>query len=175
MPRPANTIHLEDLNRMFYIENSNIWWRIRTGSRCKMGSIAGSYKNNGYRKVHVMGKTYLVHRILYQMYHSIDILDPLAIIDHKDGNILNNTIENLRITDDKGNIRNSNSRANSSTQYKGVSTRKHTKKFFCRIHVGGKEKFLGYYHTAIEAARVYDLNAVIYYGEFARLNFPLDK
>lgn len=41
------------------------------------------------------------------------------------------------------------------------------------IHPNGKTKFLGYYDNPIDAAIAYDKAASIYYGEFARLNFPI--
>ena len=42
-----------------------------------------------------------------------------------------------------------------------------------RIHVKHKPIFLGYFSTIEEAAMAYDEAARKYFGDFARLNFPL--
>ena len=59
---------------------------------------------------------------------------------------------------------------NSSSIYKGVDWKKDRKKFRSKIRVGKREKFLGYFDDEKEAARKYNEAAILYYGEFARLN-----
>lgn len=104
------------------------------------------------------------------MYNSIELLDSFTMIDHIDGDVLNNSVSNLRTVDNFSSVY--NTKGYSTAKYKGVSIRKHTKKYLCRIMVDRKEIFLGYYDTAIEAAKVYDLNAIKYQGNYAKLNFP---
>lgn len=53
-----------------------------------------------------------------------------------------------------------------SSQYRGVSCDEtHTAKFYARIYVNGKQKRLGCFDTAEEAAHAYD-------AEVIRLNLP---
>jgi hypothetical protein len=62
-------------------------------------------------------------------------------------------------------------RSNSSSGYKGVSWHV-AKKWRAQVRIGGTNKNLGYFHTAEEAAKVYDAAALLYFGEFACTNFP---
>ena len=95
--------------------------------------------------------------------------------DHKNGNTLDNTRENLRICTKKQNLQNSRG-GRSSTGYKGVyknsSESKHRYKYAVQIRIDGTLKTLGYFNCVIEAAKTYDAAAKKYFGEFARPNFP---
>lgn len=55
----------------------------------------GYTEHNGYRRLKLTPKSYvLVHRLIYAKYGP-DKLDPKLVINHKDGNRLNNSIDNL--------------------------------------------------------------------------------
>lgn len=53
---------------------------------------------NGYYTISTYGKNYnkLLHRLVYEKYHKLSLLSS-AIIHHKDGNKLNNDIDNLEM------------------------------------------------------------------------------
>lgn len=94
-------------------------------------------------------------------------------VDHIDGNTLDNRKCNLRICTPKENSRNRKRQKNNTTGYVGVLfvNRKYLiRQFRARIKVDGKIKHLGYFKTREEAALAYNIAAVIYFGEFARLN-----
>jgi hypothetical protein len=98
-----------------------------------------------------------------------DVLD----VDHRNGKTLDNTRENLRVATTQDNMR--NMKIHDGRKYKGVSfcnrpTLK--KKWRVYIQVNGKFKQLGYFQTAEEAAKCYDVACKEYFGSFARLNFP---
>lgn len=105
------------------------------------------------------------------------ILSPEAtqIVDHINGNRLDNRKSNLRITDRFGNARNKRMQKNNKTGYKGVTKTKKGK-YIAQIELSieGKRKGinLGYFNSKEEAARTYDKAAMEYFGEFACLNFP---
>jgi hypothetical protein len=94
--------------------------------------------------------------------------------DHINGDKLNNQKSNLRICTSSQNHLNRDKQSTNTTGYKGVSIRKiyKYKRFRAHITVNYRQYDIGFYHTAIEAARAYDAKAKEHFGEFARLNFP---
>lgn len=94
------------------------------------------------------------------------------IIDHRDRDGLNNQKYNLRKCTHAENIRNRvNLYTNKTSKYKGVSWEKGCKKFRAKITYNGVIQHLGVFKTDIEAAKAYDKAAVMYFGEFSKLNF----
>lgn len=94
-------------------------------------------------------------------------------VDHRNGNTLDNRKENLRVATHQDNMR--NRKVNSKRGYKGVSycnRDKLIKKWRAYIQIKGKFRNLGYFMTAEEGAKAYDIAAKEYYKDFARLNFP---
>lgn len=92
-------------------------------------------------------------------------------VDHINGNKLDNRRANLRICSRHENTFNQGLRSNNNSGYKGVSWRKQERKWIAQIQANGKRKTIGYFDSAIEAARAYDNAAIEAYGEYARLNF----
>ena len=94
------------------------------------------------------------------------------VIDHINGNKLDNRICNLRLATIKENIANSSSKAGSSSIYKGVSFDSSRGKWISSIQIDGKTKHIGRFDDEREAAIAYDMESFKVYGAFARLNFP---
>ena len=123
--------------------------------------------NNWYA---VTGKVINGKRHTIRMHRLIMDAMPGEIMDHINGNGLDNRKENLRFCTAKQNCWNSGSRKGTSSKYKGVSKRKGTRKWESYININGKRKHLGFFHTEKEAAKRYNQQAVLVYGQFARLN-----
>ena len=130
--------------------------------------------NNGKGKIYIRrsegGKTIRLHREIMRASKG-------QIVDHINGNTLDNRRANLRITDARGNARNRSKGAyrngrSTSSLYKGVDWVKSRSKYRARITgENGEQIFLGYYTDPIDAARAYDMKAIELYEEYANTNF----
>lgn len=120
--------------------------------------------NNYYVYAHLSGnKKIMIHR------HIMGITNSLIIVDHINGNTLDNTTRNLRIATRIQNNMNSKKRKNSLTKYKGV-TKRPSGRFGCYIHYNKKSYCLGTFDTQEEAALAYNKKAFEFYKEYAKLN-----
>ena len=93
------------------------------------------------------------------------------IVDHHDGNGLNNQRYNLRRASKEQNGQNRKPNRNSATGLKGVFPARRAGSFISRITVNRERIHLGSFTDKAEAGRAYDEAARKYFGEFARTNF----
>jgi hypothetical protein len=95
------------------------------------------------------------------------------LVDHKNGNGLDNRRANLRLaTHSQNSCNRPKTKSKASSQFVGLSLDKHRGTWVVRIYVNGKKIFLGSFDNEITAAHAYDKAALEYHKEFARLNFP---
>jgi len=96
------------------------------------------------------GKTYKWHRVIYKLHNpewNIDDNSKCNIIDHIDGDSLNNNIENLRVVTHQQNQFN--------TKCKGYSWHKASNKWRVRITLNGKEIYGGLFINEEDAKNKY--------------------
>jgi hypothetical protein len=86
---------------------------------------------------------------------------PVFVIDHKDGNGLNNQKSNLRHVTRRQNAQ--NLFISKTSKYPGVYWNKRMQKWDARIRVNGKRRFLGLFADEYEAFLAYK-NAVLRYA-----------
>lgn len=130
----------------------------------------GSGKNYRSVKFSLYGveKSYLEHRIIWKIFYGADPEDQL---DHKNGNKIDNRIENLRECTNQQNCLNRKMKSNNTSGFKGVS---HTKsgKFLASIQYKGKQVKLGNYTSPDEAYEIYCKAAQVFHGEFKNTPIP---
>jgi hypothetical protein len=93
-----------------------------------------------------------------------------VIVDHIDGNTLDNRKCNLRFVNKKQNAQNMKSNKNSTSKYKGVSFDKQRKLWRVVLKVDMKQIYIGRFNLEKDAALAYNKSALQYFGEYARLN-----
>jgi hypothetical protein len=82
------------------------------------GKVAGSITDEGYLAVKIGGfGSFKVHRIVYAMFYGC----PDYLVDHRDGDITNNRIENLRKADDYQSTRNTKKSKTNKSGVKGIN------------------------------------------------------
>jgi len=141
---------------------------IKTGNILKQ-SIDGK----GYYKIKLsqnnIKKTLNIHRLLAQ--HFIPNPENKAIVDHKDNNIKNNSIDNLRWCSRQQNAQNSVKQKNTSSIYKGVFWSIKNKKWITYLHIN-KKIYLGSFTTEEDAGKAYDKYIIEHnLQEYFKLNF----
>lgn len=101
------------------------------------------------------------------------------MVDHINGNGLDNRRSNLRSTGPLGNNRNSRKPATykgrqPTSVFKGVSLNRNgvSRPWRAVIKVNYKQIYLGSFDTEELAAAAYDTAAAEHFGEYAQLNFP---
>lgn len=102
--------------------------------------------------------------------HRLVMMFPDGIVDHIDGNTLNNCRSNLRIVNSKQSSINKGIHSDNQVGYKGVCFRPHANKFVAKLVVNGKQMHGGYFDKPEDAAIRYNEMAIKHYGEYARLN-----
>lgn len=108
-------------------------------------------------------KDFFLHREIMQPPNGM-------VIDHIDGDGLNNARANLRVcTRAQNQINKHQAPAN---RFYGVTFSKAAQKWMAQLRANKRHYYLGVFETDEEAARARDAAALKYQGEFARLNFP---
>ena len=90
------------------------------------------------------------------------------IVDHINGNGLDNRRENLRIVTQQQNAFNRAIQTNNTSGHKGVSLVKRNNKWLARIGFNGKRIVLGTFDSYEEAVEARKIAEIKYYGEYSR-------
>jgi hypothetical protein len=137
-------------------ETGKLFWRVRKSSGVQVGQEAGcilrSSANLVYRQVCVDNHVTGVHRIIYTMLNGP--IKPSLMIDHIDGDGLNNRPNNLRAVSRHLNGRNTIQHKNNTSGFNGVHRRIDRKKGCWRTYItiaDGKEIYIGSFETPEEA------------------------
>lgn len=122
----------------------------------------GYVKSNHYAgggKANQMTETVSLHRFIMHPPTGV-------VVDHVNGDKLDNRRSNLRLCSQKNNTRNAKLSKRNTSGYKGVFWASHANLW--RVRVGNKH--VGYFKNKIEGAKAYNKVAQELFGDFARLN-----
>lgn len=135
----------------------------------RAGKIAGKIAINGKRdnrEVVVSYKgdkvKYPLHKLIF-LYHRGFVPE---LIDHVDGNYLNNRISNLQELNFQLNTAKATMFSHNTTGYRGVRYRKRDDKYIVNIKVDSVGYYCGQYSCVHKAALVYNYIANAVFGEY---------
>jgi hypothetical protein len=142
-------IHLLKEYLSYNPDSGEIFW-IKKPSVCvHVGQKAGTIDNEGYYRTQFKGKRYSNHRLAW--YFTYGFFPKM--LDHINGNRLDNRIENLRISNDRRNCQ--NRKRHRDGRLVGAHFNKKRKVFSSSVCVGKKVYKLGYFGTEKEAHEAY--------------------
>lgn len=110
---------LTEINKNFYEKDGQLYWKFGNKTNVKKDSLAGGFYNR-YWQVMYKGKTYKVHRILYQIYNNLEEIPEGLFVDHIDRDTSNNSKENLRLCTHSENMCNTKISKNNKLGIKNI-------------------------------------------------------
>lgn len=132
-------------------------------SRFKWSAVKDKMTFYAHRQFKIDGRRKVVKM------HSF-ILGCSDLVDHKDGDGLNNRRCNLRLCTPHQNGTNRRKQLNTSSRFKGVAKIDRDGGYSCTIGKDGKKFWIGTFKSEEDAAIAYNVAAQLFFGEFARLN-----
>lgn len=114
--------------------------------------------DKGYRQVCIQikglkGRTVRVHKLVASAFSGYEFNGMSTVVDHIDGNILNNNRNNLRVISNRENT--SREKTIKSGLPVGVYQHKKSKKYQAHININGKVTYIGIFSTPKEASIAY--------------------
>jgi hypothetical protein len=158
-------MNAELAHHLFSYADGVLYWKNPSNpKKTPEGSIAGTVSARGYIHVQYKRKIYKAHRLIFLMFNGY----MSDIIDHIDGNILNNRPENLREATHLGNAQNAKRRKDNSSGVKNVCWHKRLNKWGVSLSIRGKIHHFGYFEDLELAALMASEARDKYHGHFAR-------
>lgn len=143
-------------------ETGNLHWIKSPRPQTPAGAVAGSTHVTGYIKIRINRVAYQGHRLIWLFnYGSLP-----GVIDHVDGDPLNNRLSNLRESSRLTNMFNAKKRKDNTSGVKGVSWDKRSGKWAARLSILGKPKHVGYFGSLEQARQAMEKFRAERHGEF---------
>lgn len=154
----------DQLLELFEYSDGNLIWKVKRPGRKNIGDIAGTKTTNGYMQVGVNKRLFKLHRVIFCMHYGY----MPSVIDHIDGNPLNNKIENLRACETHQNLWNAKTSISNKSGIKGISFSKEHKKWRAYISNNKKRIWLGFFSDLKDAEKVLNDTRKRLHSEFSR-------
>ena len=159
------TLTQEEAHRLFEYKDGVLFWKIRPALCKKIGDVVGG--TNGtkqpYLRSRYKNQRFMVHQIVFLMHHGF----LPKIIDHIDGNIQNNKIENLREATASQNSHNQKLHVNNKSGHRCVTWHKHHQAWMVKVALNGKSIVTKYLKDFELACLVADEARDLFHGKYA--------
>lgn len=135
-------------------------WKAAISNRVKVGKQTGTIdRSTGYRQVRLFGHMCYEHRLAWFVTYG----EWPGVIDHINGDKLDNRISNLR---DASHSQNMANRRSKNPLGRGVQRNRSGKRYEARIKIDGRLTYIGAADTAEAAQKLYRDRAKEVFGEF---------
>lgn len=152
------------LKELFEYRDGHLYWKETRGSVQK-GDRAGSLAIDKQKRFRcgVDGKDYFVHRLIFLWHHGY----LPKVIDHINGNPMDNRIDNLREATQSNNMMNAKIFNTNTSGIKGVSFDKRTQSWAAYVWKNYARIWLGRFPTIEQAKQAVQEARIKYHKEFA--------
>jgi hypothetical protein len=159
------TLTQDEAHRLFVYRDGQLFWKIRPANCVRINDAVGGTngKKSPYLRLRINKQRHLVHKVVFLMHHGYTP----DIVDHIDGNIANNKIENLRAANKTANRLNAGKNKNNTSGCKNVYWHKRSKQWNVRLRVNGDVIHCGTFKDFDIAESVAQKARNLYHGEFA--------
>ena len=164
MPAATQLPAKEQLDELFDYRDGALYWRKSSSTLAPAGSKAGCVNGRGYLVVGINYKKYLVHRLIWVMHGN----DPVAVLDHINGDTTDNRIENLRASTHTENMCNARRSKRNTSGVKGVSWSKTMNKWVGSVWFKRKIYTTQPFEQKDQCAEAVKVLRSELHGEFAR-------
>lgn len=136
----------------------DFFWKVSTNPRAPVGALAGKASLAGpgerkYRTIGIDGERHRAHRLVWFYFRK---RWPKKVLDHINGNSLDNRIENLRDVTQQQNAQNMHrAMRNSKSGVLGVDWVAEKRKWRAQIRRNGKKECIGYFDSVEAAGAAY--------------------
>lgn len=153
----------EYFRKVFDYVDGELYWKQKVSPKVVVGNLAGDICN-GRRRIRLNKKSLLAHRIIFMMHYNY----LPSLVDHIDGDITNNRIENLREATYSQNQQNRKLGKDNTSGYKNVQWKKQKQKWMVEVKKDKNRIFVGYFDDLELASFAAEEARIIYHKEFSR-------